>query len=60
MVYINGNRNGYNEKQCGETMTIEELIDVLSQYDRKEKVYLINDGGYTYGSINTWDIRDEK
>ena len=59
MIYINGNRNGYDEKQCGHTMTISELIDCLSQFDDDEKVYLINNNGYTFGSINEIDIYED-
>ena len=56
MIYINGNRNGYSEEQCGYTMTISELIDCLSQFNDDENVYLRNDRGYTFGSINENDI----
>jgi hypothetical protein len=60
MVYIKGKRNGYNEEQTGETMTVKELIELLSGYDDDEKVYLLNDGGYTYGSITEDDISEDK
>jgi hypothetical protein len=60
MVYINGTRNGYDEEQTGETMTVKELIEFLSQYEDEEKVYLMNDGGYTYGSITERDISTDK
>ena len=60
MVYINGNRNGYNEQQCGETMTVSELIEMLSEFGEDEKVYLCNDRGYTFGSINSYDISENK
>ena len=59
MVYINGKRNGYDEKQCGDTMTVSEMIDYLSQFDDDEKVYLRNDNGYTFGSINEIDIYED-
>ena len=60
MIYITGNRNGYDEEQCGNTLTVGELIDVLSQFNSNENVYLMNDGGYTYGAINEEDISDNK
>ena len=60
MVYINGNRNGYDEKQCGQTMTVAELIECLSEYSEDEQVYIINDNGYTFGSINYEDVFDCK
>ena len=50
-IYIEGRRNGYNPEQCGDTMTVGELMEYLCEFDETEKVYLINDGGYTYGSI---------
>ena len=60
MLYITGNRNGYDEKQCGETLTVGELIERLSEFDENEPVYLMNDGGYTYGSIDYDNISDNK
>lgn len=50
-VFIEGRRNGYGTDQCGRTMTVQELIDFLCEFDPDEKLYLRNDGGYTYGSI---------
>lgn len=38
--------------QCGRTMTVGDLIEYLSQFDEDTKVYLKNDGGYTFGSID--------
>ncbi len=55
-LFINGKRNGYNTKQCGETLTVRELIEELSYYDNDTPVYLRNDNGYTYGSITICDI----
>ena len=51
-LYIEGRRNGYDTEQCGRTMTVEELIEFLKQYDGDTKVYLNNDNGYTFGSID--------
>ncbi len=51
MVFIEGRRNGYDIGQCGQTMTVQELMDFLCEFDPDEKVYLVNDGGYTYGNI---------
>lgn len=64
-VFIAGRRNGYSPDQCGNTMTVGELINYLEQFDEDAKVYLKNDNGYTYGSI-TWtsfeegDVEDEE
>lgn len=59
-VFINGKRNGYDTKQCGKTLTVGELIELLQNYDENSPVYLINDNGYTYGSITDWDITEEE
>ena len=56
-LFINGNRNGYTPDQCGRTLTVGELIAMLEEFDEDTPVYLRNDGGYTYGSIDEDDIR---
>jgi len=58
-VFIEGTRNGYNPNQCGRTMTVKELIEYLEQFDEDAKIYLKNDNGYTYGSINDYNIEEE-
>lgn len=55
-LFIDGKRNGYSPEQCGKTLTVGELIEVLSNYDEELPVYLRNDNGYTYGSITGYDI----
>ncbi|MCR5453185.1 MAG: hypothetical protein K6F00_11215 [Lachnospiraceae bacterium] len=59
-VFINGNRNGYAPSQCENTCTVEELIEFLQDYNPKAKVFLRNDEGYTYGSIDIDDIYSGK
>lgn len=59
-MFIEGNRNGYDPDQCGKTMTVGELIEYLSEFDEDRPVYLRNDNGYTYGSINKHDIHPEE
>lgn len=56
VLFIEGKRNGYDMEQCGETLTVEELIELLSQYDENMSIYLRNDNGYTYGSITSEDL----
>lgn len=56
ILYINGNRNGYSPDQCGHTLTVGELSDILSGFDEDLAIYLRNDNGYTYGSITERDI----
>lgn len=58
-VFIDGNRNGYDTEQCGRTMTVGELIAFLEQFDEDAKVYLRNDGGYTYGSIREENFAED-
>jgi hypothetical protein len=55
-LFIEGNRNGYDTEQCGRTMTVGELIAILSDFDEDRPVYLRNDNGYTYGHIREEDI----
>ena len=54
--YINSNRNGYSPDQCGRTLTVGELISILSDYDEDRLVYIRNDNGYTCGSITERDL----
>lgn len=54
-LILNTKRQGYGTDQCGETLTVGELIELLQNYDEDMKVYFGNDyrGSYwyTYGSI---------
>lgn len=59
-LIINAIRNGYTPEQCGNTLTVQELIEILEQYDGDMPVYLSHDNGYTYGSINEEDISDDE
>ena len=59
-LYINGNRNGYSPEQCGRTMTVGELIEFLSDYNEDSPVYLSNDNGFTYGSIQEHDFFEKE
>ena len=58
LLLINGNRDGYSPEQCDPTMTVGELKALLEDYDDDAFVMLINDNGYTYGSVGYEDIRD--
>ena len=55
-VMIESNRNGYKPEQCGKTLTVRELIEQLQGYDEDAKVYISNDEGNTFGSLNQWSI----
>jgi hypothetical protein len=56
MLIINAKRNGYAPEQCGNTMTVGELMRYLEDFDQDDKIYLSHDNGYTYGSISEWDF----
>ena len=55
-LFINANNNGYEPSQCGSTLTVGELIELLSYFDEGRPVYLRFDNGYTYGSIGEHDF----
>lgn len=55
-VFINANNNGYEPSQCGSTLTVGELIEILSHFEDDQPVYLRFDNGYTYGSIDEGDL----
>lgn len=55
-LFINGKRNGYTLEQCGETLTVGELMEKLQEYAEDTPIFLCNDKGYTYGSITEDDI----
>lgn len=55
-ILINTNINGYSTEQCGSTLTVKELIQILEDLDGDSPVYFSNDGGYTYGKIRYEDI----
>ena len=60
VLFINGKRNGYLPEQCGRTLTVGELIEILQGCDPDMEVYLKNDNGYTYGSITDYDIYEDE
>lgn len=57
-VYFRTKRNGYSPTQCGRTLTVRELIDLLGEFDEDASVYFKNDKGYTYGSITRYDVEE--
>lgn len=59
-VMIENSRNGYTPRQCGRTFTVGELIEFLEQFDEELPIYLSNDNGYTYGSINESCMEERK
>ncbi len=59
-VFLEASRDGYTPDQCKRTMTVGELIALLEQFDEDRPVYLRNDGGYTYGSIQELNFVDSE
>lgn len=57
-LYIEGRRNGYSPDQCGRTMTVQELIEYLEQFDGDTEIFIKNDGGYTYGNIDETNFEE--
>lgn len=57
-VFIETTREGYAPEQCGSTLTVGELIEILSNYEEELEVYFSNDKGYTFGAIYKNDINE--
>lgn len=61
-VSIEGRRTAYSPhdiiKNVG-TITVGELIELLSDFDEDLPVILNNDNGYTYGEIVDYTIDEE-
>ena len=51
-ILMETRRDGYSTSQCGRTLTVGELIEILQGYDEETPIYFSNDSGYTYGSLN--------
>lgn len=60
VLYIDASRDGYGIDQIRNTMTVEELIAYLEQFDLETQVYLRHDRGYTYGGITGSSFADEE
>lgn len=56
-VFIEGKREAYGAEYLDDkTATVGELIEILENYDEDLKVFIRNDNGYTFGSINSDSI----
>ena len=56
-IGIEGNRDCYSPDQRN-SCTVGEFIAYLSEYDEDMPLYLVNDNGYTYGSLDQYDISE--
>lgn len=53
-------RTGYSTEQVGETMTVGELIELLSMFDEDTPVYTSHDCRFTFGGISEADFDEEE
>lgn len=51
-------RRGYSTDQITDTISVRELIDILSQFDGDAKIYTSHDNGYTFGGIHEEDFEE--
>ena len=56
VLFIDAGRQGYEPEQCGTTMTAAKLIELLGNYEGDTPIYIRNDGGYTYGTLEEADV----
>lgn len=56
-IFITGNRDCYHPEQMDHaTYTVGELMAALRHFPEDTEIWLRNDGGYTYGTVTSWDI----
>lgn len=58
-IYFDTNRIAYSPDQIIDTLTVQDIIDIFSEFDPDARVYFRNDGGYTYGNISRQDIEED-
>lgn len=51
VLMLMAEREGYSVGQVRRTVTVGELMEILSEYDEETPIYLSHDSGYTYGGI---------
>lgn len=57
-VILETTRQGYDTSQCGHTLRVRDVIELLQGMDEDAEVFFSNDNGYTYGALN-WDTIQE-
>ena len=58
-ILFNTKKTGYSVNQVLEeksTLTVQELIDYLSDFDPNSPILFSNDDGYTFGELNDYTI----
>ena len=59
VVALRTNRDYYDVREAAEySLTVDELIDVLSNYSGDAKVVFSNDNGYTYGVVSDNTVKN--
>lgn len=51
VLMLMAEREGYGVDQIRRTVTVGELMEILSEFDEDLPIYLSHDSGYTYGGI---------
>lgn len=59
VLMFNTGRDGYTVRQCGSTMTVGELMEILDCYNEDMEIFYKNDEGYTYGYLEESRIVEE-
>lgn len=53
-------RDTYSTNQINYTMTVGDLISLLSDFDEDTPVYLSHDNGYTFGAVRNDRFTEEE
>ena len=57
MVIIDTERSAYSAEEAGKkSITVGELIEILSEYDEDDVVITGHDNRYTYGHIESYSV----
>ena len=59
-LFIEASREAYSPSQISHTLTVGDLIEILSDYDEDTLVYTSQDSGYTCGRISYDSFREEE
>lgn len=58
IVTLKTSRDYYDAKECAEySISVEELMEILSRCPNGAKVVFSNDNGYTYGIVDNNTIK---
>lgn len=61
IVKLNTSRDYYGIREAAESsITVEELINALSNFSPEDKVVFSNDRGYTYGVVYDETVEEER